>query len=162
MAIAGATPMTAARLTGVAPRNAVVISGSTHRLVQGYFACLGLGMRTVKGISQPIDTYQVSHGSGARSRLEGVVSHRLTPIVGRDLEIGIMMDRWARAEEGAGQVIYISGEAGRWAGNTNNSSNNIDAGGAEPATMPRTFCVIPARISAGAAISRLCTIGAAQ
>ena len=112
MAIAGATPMTAARLTGVAPRNAVVISGSTHRLVQGYFACLGLGMRTVKGISQPIDTYQVSHGSGARSRLEGAVSHRLTPIVGRDLEIGIMMDRWARAEEGAGQVIYISGEAG--------------------------------------------------
>jgi len=112
MAIAGATPTTATRLTGVAPRNAVVISGSTHRLVQGYFACLSLGMRTVKGVPQPIDTYQVSHGSGARSRLEGIVSHRLTPIVGRDLEIGILMDRWARAEEGAGQVIYISGEAG--------------------------------------------------
>jgi class 3 adenylate cyclase/tetratricopeptide (TPR) repeat protein len=112
MAIAGATPTTATRLTGVAPRNTVVLSGSTHRLVEGYFACLSLGMRVVKGVSQPIDTYQVSHGSGARSRLEGAVSHRLTPIVGRDLEIGILMDRWARAEEGAGQVIYISGEAG--------------------------------------------------
>lgn len=112
MAIAGATPTTATRLTGVAPRNAVVLSGSTHRLVEGYFACLSLGMRTVKGVTQPIDTYQVSHGSGARSRLEGAPSHRLTPIVGRDLEIGILMDRWARAEEGAGQVIHISGEAG--------------------------------------------------
>ena len=38
----------------------------------------------------------------------------------------------------------------------------IDAGGAAPATMPRTFCVMPLRSSAGAWISRLCTIGAAQ
>jgi hypothetical protein len=38
----------------------------------------------------------------------------------------------------------------------------IAAGGAAPATMPRTCWVMPARISAGALTIRLCTIGAAQ
>jgi predicted ATPase/class 3 adenylate cyclase len=112
MAIAGVTPTTAARLKELAQRNTVLISGSTHRLVRGYFACLNLGMRTVRGATQPIETYQVSYESGARSRLEGITSRGLTPLIGRDLEIGLLMDRWQRVEDGAGQVVFVSGEAG--------------------------------------------------
>ncbi|MDI1443796.1 AAA family ATPase [Polyangium sp. 6x1] len=111
-AIAGATPTMAWRLANLARRNTVLISGTTYRLVRNYYQCMGLGLRTLKGYPQPVETYQVSDESGAKSRIEGMTTGRLTPMVGRDLELGLMLDRWARVEEGSGQLLLISGEAG--------------------------------------------------
>jgi predicted ATPase len=54
----------------------------------------------------------VSDESGAKSRIDGMNTGRLTPMVGRDLELGLMLDRWARVEEGLGQLVVITGEAG--------------------------------------------------
>ncbi|MRG92853.1 protein kinase domain-containing protein [Polyangium spumosum] len=111
-AIAGATPSMAWRLANLTRRNTVLISGTTYRLVRNYYHCTGLGIRTLKGYPQPVETYQVSDESGAKSRIEGMTTGRLTPMVGRDLELGLMLDRWARVEEGSGQLLLISGEAG--------------------------------------------------
>jgi tetratricopeptide (TPR) repeat protein len=36
----------------------------------------------------------------------------LTPLVGRDSEIALLLERWARVQEGRGQVVLLSGEAG--------------------------------------------------
>src|SRR6266508_4030593 len=48
----------------------------------------------------------------ARSRLEALGSTGLTPLVGREQEIGLLLERWAQVKDGFGQVVLLSGEAG--------------------------------------------------
>ncbi|MEE8113714.1 MAG: adenylate/guanylate cyclase domain-containing protein, partial [Nitrososphaerales archaeon] len=112
MAIAGDTPNIAARLQGLAEPNTTVISKATHQLIEGLFICKSLGSQTLKGISQPMDVYQVLQESGVQSRFEVAVSKGLTPLVGREQEVGLLLERWDRAKEGEGQVVLLSGEAG--------------------------------------------------
>jgi len=108
----GETPNLAARLQDQAPPNGVVVSGATYRLIEGFFACESLGRRQLKGISQPVDLYQVRQESTARTRLDAAASIGLTPLVGREQEIGLLCERWGQAEEGLGQVVLLGGEAG--------------------------------------------------
>ena len=48
----------------------------------------------------------------ARSRLEAAGSTGWTPLVGREQEIGLLLERWAQVKDGLGQVVLLSGEAG--------------------------------------------------
>jgi class 3 adenylate cyclase len=108
----GETPNLAARLQGMAAPNTVVISATTVPLLGGFFACQALGPHLLKGFAQPIEVYQVLSESTARSRLEAVGSTGLTPLVGREQEIGLLRERWAQVKDGFGQVVLLSGEAG--------------------------------------------------
>jgi class 3 adenylate cyclase len=108
----GDTPNIAARLQGLAAPDTLVISAATHRLVQGYFECQDLGRHTLKGIDQPMAVYQVLQESGAQSRLDVAATRGLTPLVGREEEIGLLLRRWAQSQDGLGQVVLLSGEAG--------------------------------------------------
>jgi class 3 adenylate cyclase/tetratricopeptide (TPR) repeat protein len=112
MAIVGETPNIAARLQTLAKPGTVVIGPSTHRLVEGMFICNDLGPRHLKGISEPVRVYRVRAKSGARNRFEARVTRGLTPLVGRDEEISILLKRWEQAQDGEGQVVLLSGEAG--------------------------------------------------
>ncbi|HRI70620.1 MAG TPA: protein kinase [Polyangium sp.] len=111
-AIAGATPMIAWRLASLARRNGVLISGATQRLVKNYYQCQSHGLRTMKGQGQQIETFHVTDEGAALSRVQGMPTGRLTPMVGRELELGLLLDRWARVEEGSGQLALVVGEAG--------------------------------------------------
>jgi class 3 adenylate cyclase len=108
----GETPNLAARLQGVAEPDSVVISAATHRLTQGLFECRDLGPHTLKGISEPVSVYHVWRESVAQSRLELAGPTGLTPLVGRDQEVGLLLERWAQVKDGLGQVVLLSGEAG--------------------------------------------------
>ena len=108
----GDTPNIAARLQGLAAPDTLVISAATYRLVQGYFACQDLGLHTVKGMDQPIALYQVLQESAAQSRLDVAATRGLTPLVGREEEVGLLLRRWAQSQDGLGQVVLLSGEAG--------------------------------------------------
>jgi TOMM system kinase/cyclase fusion protein len=108
----GETPNVAARLQGLAAPNTVVISGATFQLLGGFFACQPIGTPLLKGVAQPLAIYRVLYESMARSRLEVVGSTGLTPLVGREQEIGLLRERWAQVKEGLGQVVLLSGEAG--------------------------------------------------
>ena len=108
----GETPNIAARVQGVAEPDTVVISAATHRLVQGLFECQDLGPQTLKGISTPLSLYRVIGESAAQSRFEVAVRTGLTPLVGREEELGLLQRRWEQAKDGAGQVVLLSGEAG--------------------------------------------------
>jgi hypothetical protein len=66
----------------------------------------------VKGLVQPQEVYLVLSESTARSRLEAASSTGLTPLVGREQEVGLLIEHWAQVKEGVGQVILLSGEAG--------------------------------------------------
>src|SRR3990172_62383 len=112
MAIVGEIPNIAARLQGLADPNTVVISSATYRLIQGYFACQALGYHTLKGFSQPMEVYRVLHESGVQSRFEVAVTKGLTPLVGREQEVELLLERWERVKEGEGQVVFLIGEAG--------------------------------------------------
>ena len=108
----GETPNIAARVQGVAEPDTVVISAATYRLVQGLFECQDLGPQTLKGISTPLSVYRVVRESQAQSRFEVAVRTGLTPLIGREHEVGLLQERWVQAKGGAGQVVLLSGEAG--------------------------------------------------
>jgi len=108
----GETPNVAARLQGLAAPNTLVISAATFQLLGGFFACQPLGTPLLKGLAQPLAVYRVLYESMARSRLEAVGSTGWTPLVGREQEIGVLVERWAQVKEGVGQVVLLSGEAG--------------------------------------------------
>jgi class 3 adenylate cyclase/predicted ATPase len=108
----GETPNIAARLQGFAEPDTVVMSAATHHLVHGFFACQDLGPHTLKGITTPVPVYRVLNESEAQSRFEVTIRTGLTPLVGRDEELGLLQERWEQAKAGKGQIILVSGEPG--------------------------------------------------
>ena len=114
----GETPNVAARLQGLAAPDTVVISAATFRLVQGYFTYDELGMHALKGVAAPVQVYRILGESAAQSRLDVGSVTGLTPLVGRDAEMTLLLERWAQSRDGMGQVVLLSGEAGigksRW------------------------------------------------
>jgi class 3 adenylate cyclase len=108
----GDTPNLAARLQGLAGPDTVVLSTATYHLVQGVFACQALGLHTLKGLAQPVQVYRAVAERMAQSHFEVVAAQSLTPLVGREQEIGLLRERWEQVKEGVGQVVVISGEAG--------------------------------------------------
>jgi predicted ATPase len=110
--VLGETPNLAARLQSIAAPDTLVISATTFRLLGGFFACQPLGTPLLKGQAQPLAVYRVLYESMARSRLEAIGSTGWTRLVGREQEIGLLVERWAQVKEGVGQVVLLSGEAG--------------------------------------------------
>jgi class 3 adenylate cyclase len=108
----GEVPNVASRLQGLAAPNTLIISSSTYRLVRGYFECQELGEHTLRGVAEPIAVYRVFGESSAQSRLEVASTRGLTPLVGREQEVGLLRERWNQVKEGQGQVVLLSGEAG--------------------------------------------------
>ena len=97
---------------GLAAPDTVVMSAATARLVQGYFTCQALGVQTLKGMDTPVQVYQVLGESAAQSRLDVAGATGLTPLVGREAEVSLLRERWAQSQDGHGQVVVLSGEAG--------------------------------------------------
>jgi class 3 adenylate cyclase/predicted ATPase len=110
--VIGETPNLAARLQTLAEPDTVVIAGGTRRLVGDLFEYRDLGAVEVKGIAAPVPAWQVLRPSGVASRFEALRGSVLTPLVGRDEEIDLLLRRWACAKAGDGQVVLISGEPG--------------------------------------------------
>src|SRR5215813_9522235 len=99
-------------MQGLAEDNTLVVSSATYRLVQGYFECQNLGAQTLRGVAEPLHVYRVLQESGVRGRLDVAVTRGLTPLVGRESEVTLLLERWEQAKAGHGQVVLLSGEAG--------------------------------------------------
>jgi class 3 adenylate cyclase len=95
----GDTTTVAARLQQVAEPGSVLISAATHHLVAGLFETLDRGELTVKGHA-PVRAWQVLHPRLRRSRFEASVERGLTPLVGREEELDLLIRRWRRATGG--------------------------------------------------------------
>jgi class 3 adenylate cyclase/predicted ATPase len=108
----GETPNVASRLQGLAEPDTVAISEITYQLIEGYFTCQDLGEQRLKGVAEPMQVYRVLGESGVQSRLDVAPQRGLTPLVGREQEVGLLLDRWTRVKEGMGHVVVLSGEAG--------------------------------------------------
>ena len=109
----GDTPNISARVQAAAAPGTVLISADTHRLVSGLFVVEDRGAQALKGIERPIQLYRVIRPSGVRGRLEAAAAvHGMTPFIGREDELRLLMNRWERVLEGEGQMSLIIGEAG--------------------------------------------------
>jgi predicted ATPase/class 3 adenylate cyclase len=108
----GEAPNVASRIQGLAEPDTIAISAATHRLVEGYFTVEDLGHHTLKGMAEPQQAYRVLGESTARSRLDLATTRGLTPLVGREQEVGLLLERWEQVKDGQGQVVLLSGEGG--------------------------------------------------
>jgi len=136
--VAGDTPNLAARLQAMAEPDTVAISAGTHRLIGDLFEYRDLGPVEVKGIAAPVPAWQVLGPSGLVSRFEALRGAALSPLVGRDEEIGLLLHRWARAKAGEGQVVLVSGEPG--IGKSRITAELEERLQAEPHIRLRYFC----------------------
>jgi class 3 adenylate cyclase/predicted ATPase len=108
----GQTPNIAAQLQSLALPNQLVLSERTQRVVGGAFDYDDLGVHTLKEIAEPIRVYSVRGERRAVSRFDAATSTGLTPLVGREEELGLVLQRWEQAKEGEGQVVMLAGEPG--------------------------------------------------
>jgi class 3 adenylate cyclase len=111
-AVVGETPNLAARLQALAEPSAVVIASSTRRLIGGLFEYVDLGSHNLKGFTEPVLASGVIRESEVESRFEALHSSALSPLVGRDPEIALLLDRWDKARDGDGQVVILSSHPG--------------------------------------------------
>ena len=56
--------------------------------------------------------FQIRGEGRAESRFEAFHAGALSPLVGREQELALLLERWSRAKEGEGQVVLLSGEPG--------------------------------------------------
>lgn len=108
----GDTTNVAARLLHAADPGRIVISEATFRLIAGYFYTRPLGALPIKGKAEPVRAWEVISASLPRTRLEVEVERGLTPFVGRGLELQVLLECFAKATVGNGQIVFIAGEAG--------------------------------------------------
>jgi class 3 adenylate cyclase/tetratricopeptide (TPR) repeat protein len=111
-AVVGDVPNLAARLQVLAAPNTVVISDSTRRLVGGLFELADLGPLRLKGFAEPLAAWRVEGEGPTEGRFEALHGERLTPLVGREEEIALLLRCWRHARDGEGQVVLLSGEPG--------------------------------------------------
>jgi predicted ATPase len=108
----GEVPNVCSRIEGLTAPNTIAISEATYRLVQGYFACQDLGAQSLRGVTEPMRVYHVLRESGATSRLDVAQPRGLTPLVGRESEVALLLERWEHAKAGHGHVVLLTGDAG--------------------------------------------------
>ena len=102
----------AARMQTLAPAGGVVISEDTRHLVEGYFELRDLGPTEVKGISEPINVYEVVGAGPLRGHFELATRRGLTKFVGREREVAELKRALELARSGHGQIVAAVAEAG--------------------------------------------------
>jgi class 3 adenylate cyclase/tetratricopeptide (TPR) repeat protein len=108
----GETPNLAARLQTLAEPGQVMLSERTKALAGGAFEYVDCGVHALKGIGEPTRVWRVAGASAASSRFEAATRGQLTPMVGREQEIGVLLDRWELSRRGAGQIVLLQGAPG--------------------------------------------------
>jgi class 3 adenylate cyclase/tetratricopeptide (TPR) repeat protein len=137
-AVVGDTPNLAARLQGAAEPGMVVIAEATRHLVGDLFVLQELGTQTFKGIAQPTPAFAVVAERPLESRFAARQAGSLTPIVARDQELALLVERWGQAKSGEGQMVLLSGEAG--IGKSRLTETLVDALSGEPHVLLRYQC----------------------
>ena len=102
----------AARLEALAAPGSIVISESVRKLVEGYFALKSLGPARIKGISEPLEIYEVTGVGTLRTRLQRAAARGYTKFVGRQREMEMMEHAAELAKAGHGQIVAAVAEAG--------------------------------------------------
>jgi predicted ATPase/DNA-binding winged helix-turn-helix (wHTH) protein len=110
--IIGATADLAVRLRTSAEPDMVAIDRTTQQLIGNLFDCRVLGATEADRSGEPMPRWQVLAERTVESRFEALRGPMLSPLIGRDEEVDLLLRRWTRAKAGDGQVVLVSGEPG--------------------------------------------------
>jgi len=108
----GETVNLASRMEGLAEPGATYVTEDTFKLTEGFFRFEALGEKKVKGKKQPVSVYRAIAASTRRTRFDISAERGLTPFVGRERELDLLLDAFERAKAGRGQAVSIMSEAG--------------------------------------------------
>jgi len=108
----GHTTNLASRMQAVAPTGSIAVAESTRKLCEGYFTLKPLGPTRVKGVSEPVDVFEVTGIGPLKTRLEVAQRRGLTKFVGRERELGDLMRALELAKSGQGQIVAAVAEPG--------------------------------------------------
>jgi adenylate cyclase len=108
----GHTANLASRMQAVAPTRSIAISDHTRKFVEGYFELTPLGPTKVKGVTQPVNVFEVIGLGALRTRLDLSRSRGFSKFVGRDREMATLEGALDAAIAGNGQVVGVVAEAG--------------------------------------------------
>jgi class 3 adenylate cyclase len=108
----GDTVNLASRVEGLAESGATYVTDETFKLTEGFFRFESLGEQQIKGKEVPINVYRVIAPSSRRTRFDVSAERGLTPFVGRERELELLLDGFDRAKAGRGQAFSIISEAG--------------------------------------------------
>jgi len=108
----GDTVNLASRMEGLAEPGATYVTEDTFKLTEGFFRFEALGKKEVKGKKEPVKVYRVIAPSTSRTRFDVSAERGLTPFVGRERELELLLDGFERAKGSRGQAFSIIAEAG--------------------------------------------------
>src|SRR5713101_2898598 len=83
----GQTTHLAARMEQLAAPGTIMFTAETLRLVEGFVDFNPLGPTLVKGLTEPVETFQLVGAGTIRSRLQAAAARGLSPLVGRQTEL---------------------------------------------------------------------------
>jgi class 3 adenylate cyclase len=108
----GHTSNLASRMQAVAPTGSIAVSQATRKLVEGYFQLKARGPTPVKGLSEPVNVYEITGLGPLRTRLQVSAQRGLTKFVGRQAELEQMKHALEQARAGHGQIVAAMAEPG--------------------------------------------------
>ena len=108
----GHTTNLASRMQTLAPVGSIAVAESTRKLCEGYFVLKPLGPIKVKGVSEPVNVYEVMGVGPLRTRLQRSAGHGLTKFIGRECEIEALAHAAEQAKAGRGQIVAAVGDPG--------------------------------------------------
>src|SRR5712675_1193616 len=108
----GHTANLAARMQALATIGSIAATEQVRKLCEGYFLFNGLGPTKVKGVSEPVNVYEVTGFGPLRTRLQRAAGHGFTRFFGRQREMEALKDAAKQAERGRGQIAAAMAEAG--------------------------------------------------
>ena len=108
----GHTTNLASRMQALAPTGSIAISEQTRKFVEGYFQLKSLGPSKVKGVSEPVNVYEVTGLGPLRTRLQQAAGRGFSKFVGRQAEMDALKRAAEQAKSGHGQIVAAMAEAG--------------------------------------------------
>jgi class 3 adenylate cyclase/tetratricopeptide (TPR) repeat protein len=108
----GHTTNLASRMQALAPTGSIAVSEQTRKLVEGYFALKPLGPTKIKGVSEPVNVFEVTGLGPLRTRLQRAAGRGLTKFVGRQREMEALSHAAELAQQGHGQIVAAVAEPG--------------------------------------------------
>jgi len=110
--VVGNTVNLASRLEGLAEPGTTNVSEETFKLTEGLFRFESLGEMNIKGKKNPEKVYRLISSSNKRTRFDVSAEQGLTPLVGRERELELLVDGFERIRSNNGQIITVVSEAG--------------------------------------------------
>jgi class 3 adenylate cyclase len=108
----GQTTHLAARMEQLATPGSIRLTAETLRLAEGLIQVTPMGPVPVRGLTEPVEVFELVGASTLWRRLQATAARGLTRFVGRQMEIEALQQALARAEMGHGHIVAMVGEAG--------------------------------------------------